>query len=85
MADLKVKFFGPPKQFSLTFTSSDSIILQHWPIDVTGFGARISPVDSGGDGTAYDSQNPRHADRFGVKNSFVNLGYENVKLTRFLH
>lgn len=63
MADLKVKFFGPPKQFSLTFTSSDSIMLQHCPIDVTGLGARISPVDRGGDGTAYDSQKPRHADK----------------------
>ncbi len=36
-------------------------MLQHCPIDVTGFGARTSPVDNGGDGTAYDSQNPRHA------------------------
>lgn len=61
MADLKVKFFGPPRQFSLTFTSSDSIMLQHCPIDVTGLGDRISPVANGGEGTAYDSQNPRHA------------------------
>lgn len=61
MADLNVKFFGPPKQFSLTFTSSDSIMLQHCPIDVTGLGVRTSPVDNGGEGTAYDSQNPRQA------------------------
>jgi len=52
VADLKVKFLGPPRQFSLTFTSSDSIMLQHCPIDVTGLGGRISPVAKGGDGTA---------------------------------
>lgn len=37
-------------------------MLQHCPIDVTGLGDRISPVAIGGDGTAYDSQNPRHAE-----------------------
>lgn len=41
-------------------------MLQHCPIDVTGFGARISPVDNGGDGTAYDSQNPRHAESYSM-------------------
>lgn len=36
-------------------------MLQHCPIDVTGFGGRIYPAVNGVDGTAYDSQNPRQA------------------------
>lgn len=58
MADLKVTFRAPPTQLSRTFTSSVSMMLQHWPTDVTGFGT-FEPF--GADGTAYDSQYPRHA------------------------
>lgn len=60
MADLNVTFLAPPTQLSITFTSSVSMILQHCPIDVTGFGILI-PFALGDDGTAYDSQYPRHA------------------------
>lgn len=60
MADLNVTFFAPPTQLSITFTSSVSIMLQHWPTDVTGFGT-LKPFAFGADGTAYDSQYPRHA------------------------
>lgn len=61
MADLNVRFFGPPIQFRMTLTSSVSIMLQHCPMDVTGLGGFTRPAASGADGTAYDSQYPRHA------------------------
>lgn len=61
MADLNVKFLGPPMQFKMTFTSSVSMMLQHCPTDVTGFGGLVIPVENGADGTAYDSQYPRQA------------------------
>lgn len=72
MADLNVRFFGPLMQFSITFTSSVSMMLQHWPSDVTGFRYLLDvimvAVRNGADGTAYDSQYPRHAFVF-IENS----------------
>lgn len=61
MADLNVTFRAPPTQLSITFTSSVSIILQHCPTDVTGFTVLKPFALNGVDGTAYDSQYPRHA------------------------
>lgn len=61
MADLNVTFLAPPTQLSITFTSSVSIMLQHCPTDVTGFGILNPPLAFGADGTAYDSQYPRQA------------------------
>lgn len=55
-------------QFNKTLTSSVSIILQHCPTDVTGLGYLIVDVKYGADGTAYDSQYPRHAFVF-IENS----------------
>lgn len=60
VADLNVTFREPPTQLSKTFTSSVSMILQHCPTDVTGFGI-LKPFAYGADGTANDSQYPRHA------------------------
>lgn len=51
VADLKVTFLAPPTQLSMTFTSSVSMMLQHWPTDVTGFGI-LKPFTNGADGTA---------------------------------
>lgn len=59
MADLNVTFRGPSMQLSITFTSSVSMMLQHWPTDVTGCSMLFRLF--GADGTAYDSQYPRHA------------------------
>lgn len=56
-------------------------MLQHCPIDVTGFGERtspIGPIGNGGDGTAYDSQKPRHAANDDCYNS-------TKRKNRFLH
>lgn len=61
MADLNVTFRAPSIQLSITLTSSVSIILQHWPTDVTGFTILKPFALNGVDGTAYDSQYPRHA------------------------
>lgn len=62
VADLNVTLREPPTQLSITFTSSVSMILQHWPTDVTGFTTLIPLAELNGvDGTAYDSQYPRHA------------------------
>lgn len=59
VADLNVTLRGPSTQLNITFIFSVSIILQHCPTDVTGFNRVFRLL--GADGTAYDSQYPRHA------------------------